>query len=185
MTLNAENRQRVLLIVAAACVGLLALDRLVVGPYAAAWRDRAERLATLSLQVERGQALLDRAEAIQQRWENLQRDSLPADRPRAEELVLRAAAGWAREARVVFTSLNPQWRDGERDSALFECRAGLSGDLQQLARFLHALETDPLPVRIEEFRLAADDDQGRRLTLNLRFSGLQLNRPANSASTTP
>lgn len=184
MKLNAEKRQRLLLVVAATCVGLLGLDRLVLGPYVTAWRDRAERLASLSLKVERGRVLLDRAEALQQRWSNLQRDSLPADRPQAEELVLRAAAGWAREAHVYFTSLNPQWREGERDSVLFECRASLSGGLEQIARFLHAMETDPLPVRIEECRLAADDEQGRRLTLNLRFTGLLLKRatPPDPAS---
>ncbi|MCP5521825.1 MAG: hypothetical protein H7A46_09795 [Verrucomicrobiales bacterium] len=185
MKLTPENRQRLLLIVAAAAVGVLTLDRLVLGPYLQAWRDRADRIATLQMQVTRGEALLDRAEALNGRWERMQSDALPVERSAAEEKVLQAAASWAREARVNFTSLTPQWRQADAGSEFFECRAALSGSLSELSRFIYALERDPVAVRVEEIQIASDDDRGRDLNLNVRFSGLTLIPPTKKAPATP
>jgi hypothetical protein len=185
MKLTAENRQRLLLIAAAAAVGVLTLDRLVLGPYLRAWSDRATRIAALQLQVTRGEALLDRADALNLRWERMQTDALPTERSAAEEKVLQSAAAWAREAGVNFTSLTPQWRQSDPDCEFFECRASLSGNLAELSRFIYAIERDPVAVRVEEVQIASDDDRGRELTLSLRFSGLSLIPPTKTADATP
>jgi len=183
MTLDPEQRQRWLVIAAAVAVGLLALDKLVLTPYARAWHDRAEAITRLDTSVTRGEALLERADFLRQRWERMQQDALPERRSTAEETVLKSSAKWARESRVIFTSLTPQWRQPEPGYEVLECRAGLGGDLGALARFLYELERDPLAVRLEELQLDADDANGHRLNLNVRFSGLRLVRPQSAALT--
>lgn len=185
MKLTPENRQRVLVLAASLAVGLLVLDRLVLGPYLAAWRDRAERITALDMQVTRGEALLDRAEGLQDRWDRMRADALPSERSSAEEKVLQSAAAWAREARVNFTSLTPQWRQPEPAYELFECRAAVNGNLSEIARFLYAIERDPTAVRVEELQIASDDDRGRQLSLSLRFSGLSLVKPNPKSATAP
>lgn len=183
MTLAPEQRQKWLAIAAGAAVGLLALDRLVLTPYFRAWHGRAEAIARYETSVTRGEALLERADLLRQRWARMQQDALPDAHPAAEDVVLKNSARWARESRMVFTSLTPQWRQPAPGYELLECRAGLSGDLGGVARFLYELERDPVAVRIEEFQLDADDDNGRKLNLNLRFSGLRLVRPQDAALT--
>lgn len=173
MNLKPEHRQRLLAIVAGAAIGLFALDSLVVKPYLEAWRDRRDRIESLDQQLVRGRALLERADALEQRWESMQRQALPADRSVAEDTVLRAAARWARESRVNFTSLTPQWRQPEPGYELLECRAGITGSLGEIARFLFELERDTVAVRVDELQLSSEDDRGRQLSANLRFSGLR------------
>jgi hypothetical protein len=180
MTLDPEQRQRWLALAAAAAVAILVLDRMVLTPYARSWRERAAEIEQLELKVSRGRSLLERADFLEQRWHRMQRDALAPRRPAAEETVLKQSAKWARESHVRFTSLTPQWRQPEPGYEVLECRAGLGGNLEAIVRFLYALERDPVAIRIEEFQLAADDEQGRRLNLNLRFSGLRLVRPQSA-----
>lgn len=185
MSLKPEERQRWLVIIAGAAVGLFLLDRVILGPYLAAWRDRSEQIAALETQVTRGEALLGRGEALEQRWELMRRQALPTDRSTAEDEVLRAAARWARESRVNFTSLTPQWRQVDPTHELFDCRASISGGLGEVARFVYELERDPIAVRLDELQVAADDDRGRELTVALRFTGLRFVATAKPESSTP
>ena len=185
MKLDPEYRTRLLLWVALGCIGLFLFDRVLLEPFAHGWRTRGEQIDRLRTRVERGQTLLDRAEALQTRWAQMEQRALPPNRSAAEDRLLKAAARWARAARVTFTSFTPQWLEPDRDRAypLLECRATLAGRLEDLVRFLYELEADDLAVKIEELQLSAQDDQGRRLSLNVRFSGLQL--LAGSSDTAP
>ncbi|MCP5516468.1 MAG: hypothetical protein H7A45_04320 [Verrucomicrobiales bacterium] len=185
MSLKPEARQRWLAIIAGAAVGIFALDRLVLQPYVNAWRERSEAIAALATQVARGEALMARGEALEQRWDRMRRTALPADRSAAEDEVLRAAARWARESRVNFTSLTPQWRAGDATHELFDCRASISGGLGEVARFIYELERDPITVQLEELQVAADDDRGRELTVALRFSGVRFVSKSAPGNSTP
>ena len=71
------------------------------------------------------------------------------------------------------TSLVPQWRDEDGYRTL-DCRATVQGSLEAVARFLLELEKDPLAVRLERTALTTRNEQGRVLTLDTRFSALQL-----------
>ncbi len=185
MSLKPEQRQRWLAIIAGAAVGIFVFDRLLLGPYLRAWRERSEQIAVVDQLVARGEALLDRADTLEQRWELMKRRALRTDRPSAEDEVLRAAARWARESRVNFTSLTPQWRQQDETFELLECRAGISGDLGEIARFVYELERDSIAVRLEELQVTSDDDQGRKLTAALKFTGLRFLAGNQLAAITP
>ncbi len=169
-----NDRRRLLMIAALGLVGLLALDRLVVAPGLRAWRAQSARLAALREDVNQGTMLADREALLRGRWAEMRDASLPLDPADAEEVVLQAIGRWARGNGVVITDLIPRWRPHPDGHQVLECRASAQGSLVSLARFLHALETDPLPIRLEQFDLAARDDRGQQLTLNARFSGLQV-----------
>jgi len=179
MSLTPENRQRVLAIAAAACVGLFVADRLLITPYFHAWQNRIERVRTARAAIERGEILLDRETAIRSAWRQMQAKALPQTRSDAENQVLKAVARWTRDSRIALTSLTPQWQDADSEYALFTCRAAANGSLESLARFLYDVETDPLAIRIEEAQITSEDERGGALTLNLRFSGLQFKASPN------
>lgn len=172
-----ENRSREtwLKIVVGAVVGLFLLDYLALSPTIAAWKKQGDRLAVLRQKVERGRQLVEREKAIRGHWDEMQRTDLNDDSSAAENDVFKALNRWARESKISFTSLTPQWRaheDAGYDT--FECRATATGDQAALGRLLYEIETDPLPARVEDCEMVTRDPQGKQLTLSLRFSFVRI-----------
>lgn len=171
-----QNRERLLLITALAAVGILAADKLILGPLGTLWSERSARITTLQQSIERGKSLLDRETTITRRWEDMQRTALAADDSLAEDAVLKAANRWGNDSDITFKSFKPQWIDYDEDYRAYDCRAFADGDLSSIARFIFNLETDPLAVRAEEIEVTSRDDTGDTLTLAIRFSGLQFKK---------
>lgn len=174
MAPNTQQRQRLLVVVALTCVGLFIADRLLFRPYIRAFGDRIERIGELRNRLERGQLLLARAQTLEERWQQMQRESLPADRSQAEGLVFSAMNRWRSTSGVTFTSLTSNWRETDKRYNLFEWRITAVGTLSQLVRFLNAVEVDPIAAKIEEAQLMAEDEQGSRLRLSATITFLQL-----------
>lgn len=170
--MNSSPRQKWLLIAAAACVGILALDRVVLTPMISSWKSRSDRINQLDKSIGNGAILLDRRDSLQQRWAQIKDEALPADPPTAENQLLIAVNGWAASARFNVTSLKPRWVDDENLGARMEVRVSGTGTLEAAARFLHAIETSELPLRLEDVELRARDEAGRDIGLDARFSGL-------------
>jgi hypothetical protein len=174
MDLRTKDRKTLLTLLAAAAVGVLALDNLVLKPYVRAWNARSEAIATLDQRITRGGALLDRADAMERKWRQMQDEALAGDRSTGESNVLRAVSGWVRGSGIALNSWTPEWKSTEPGHELFEIRLGATGDLEEIARFLFELEQDPLAVKVDDLLLAAQDERGRELSMTLRFSGLRL-----------
>jgi hypothetical protein len=154
-------------------VGILVADRLLVGPAVRHWQDQSRRIAGLREALGHGEILLERKDALRTRWATMRENALPPHTSDAEHDVLEATARWARDSRVVVTSLVPRWR-AQEDHRRLEFEAAVAGNWQQLMSFLYALERDPIAVRFEHCRISARDETGRRLAMEVRFSALQL-----------
>jgi Tfp pilus assembly protein PilN len=170
-----NKRQQALALVAIVAVALLAGDRLVVTPLIRGWKDRAARIADLKKSVNQGALLLEREQTIRQRWGTMETNTLPSNVSAAENVVLKAFDRWSQDSRISITSLKPQWKRSEDDSMTLECRAGASGSMQALTRFLFELEKDPLALKVESVEITARDNDGQQLALALQVSGLLLN----------
>lgn len=176
------DRQTMLKIAAGLVVGLLLLDRMVINPAIDYWREQSLRIAHLREQVDRGRQLTAREDHIRTRWREMVESDLPAGSSAAEDDVFRAMARWANESGIQFTNLTPQWREHEGGYQTLEVRASATGGQGNLGRLLFAMETDPLPVYLEECQITPQDAAGRQLQMNARFSFVRLNegRPALS-----
>jgi hypothetical protein len=168
-----DRRLMLLKVGAAVVVGLLVADRVVFTPLIAGWKKQGERIVELRKMVNEGRQVLSRQSAIQGRWDAMVKGDLVPDVAEAENDMVKAMARWARNSRVTFTGLNPQWRPQEGYETL-ECRASASGEQLAIARFLQELEKDPLAVRLEACEISAKDSQGRQLTLSARFSAVRI-----------
>lgn len=174
--MNPQVRQRWLLIGAAACVLLLGADKIVLTPMISAWKDRSARIKELQQSVDGGELLIDRQDTLQSRWKQIAAEALPADAPTAENEVLNAVNGWASDSRFNVTSLKPRWIEDENLGRRLEVRVSGTGNLESVSRFIYALETSNLPLRLEDVSLSARDDSGREIGLDARFSGLTSSR---------
>lgn len=173
--MQSKNRETLLKIGVGVAVGIFVLDRMVLGPAVDAWKAQGERLAEVRQKVERGRGLLEREKSIRSRWNEMQRTDLAEDHSEAENEIFKGIARWASASRVSFTNLTPQWRaheDGGYDT--FECRAQATGTQDSLGRLLYEIESDALPMRIEECELSTRDNKGQQLALALRFSAVRI-----------
>ena len=63
-----ENRQQVLLVVAATVVGLLVADKVIFGPLIAGWKERSARIVELKKNLAQGALVIQREDTIRSRW---------------------------------------------------------------------------------------------------------------------
>jgi hypothetical protein len=172
--MNIHNRQQLLAVIAITAIAFLAADRLLITPLAASWQQRSARLHDLKQAVSQGALLLEREDTIRSRWERMRSQSLPAQLSVAQDLVLKSFDRWAQESGASIGSIRPQWKTPEPGYSLLECRADASGKLENLARFLYALEKDPLALKVELLEMTSNDNNGQQITLTLQVSGLLL-----------
>jgi len=172
---NLKNRQTVLAVVAVAVVALFILDQVVFGPLLTGWRHRSENIHKLQDSIKKGQSMIDREQITRSMWNNMRKNTLPANASQAEKTVLESFDNWTRDSSVTVNSIKPQWKRGANDAySLLECRIDAAGDIGTLTKFLYAVEHSEMALRIESVELTARDADGRQLTLGLSVSGLRL-----------
>jgi hypothetical protein len=170
-----KNRQQLLIIVAGAVFGLLIADALILTPLTKSWQARSKRITELRKQVDDGEKLLKRADALKSRWEQMQKNALPNNNSAAEQQVLTAFDKWSQDARISVNSITPQWKRDRDELLTLECRVDAAGTVGTLAKFLYNVEHDPMALKIESVEVSTRDKDGQNLSLGLQVSGLVLN----------
>jgi Tfp pilus assembly protein PilO len=171
--LQIKNRQQILIAAAVAVVALFALDKIVISPLTAAWRERSKSVSELRNRVANGRSLVGRERSLRNHWAEMQTNALPANRSLAEQKVLDSFNRWAQDSRLTITSVSPQWRDQE-DYSTLQCRVEGSGNLERVTQFLHKMEKDPMALRLETVELSSRDTEGQQISLAMQVSGLVL-----------
>lgn len=169
------NRQRLLMILAGASVGLLVFDSLVLSPLTKAWQTRRAEIARLQKSVTEGRSVMERADRTRALWSEMQQQAMPADPAKAEQDLITAFDRWGRATGVELGSIKPQWKRGASNRySQIECRVDATGSLAALTRFLYEVEKSALALRVDTVEFAARDDSGSKLSLGLLVSGLRL-----------
>ena len=172
--MKTEQRLFILKIATGVVAGLFLLDRMVISPATTHWHEQSARLEELREKVQRGDQLLSREKSIRAKWADMMRANLPGEVSAAENQAFKALERWALNSRIVFTSLTPQWISHDEGYRTYECRVAGTGNQQTLARFIYELETDGIPVSLEECELTARDTHGEDVAFTARFSFLRM-----------
>jgi hypothetical protein len=181
--IDLKNRQQLLGVLAAAAIGLLLADKLVLSPLTRTWKARSAQIAELRKKIAAGQGLVQRERNLRDRWEQMRANTLPDSPSQAEQQVLKAFDTWARQSRVSLLSISPQWKHEGDDYMTLECRIEASGTLSTVSRFLYELEKDPMALRLQDVEVSSRDNDGQQLALGLQVSGLVLTpQPERAAS---
>lgn len=175
MKLDANKRQRFLIIAVVAGLALLLLDSLVFTPLTKSWAARDAEIAKLKKDVANGRGVIERGPRTQSLWAEMQTNALPKDQAQAEQDLITALDRWGRQAGIDVSSIKPQWKKGTGDRfSMLECRIDASGSITSLTRFLHEVEKSPMALRVDSIELGTRDNSGSRLNLALLVSGLRL-----------
>ncbi len=172
-----EKRQQLLIIGAAATVALLAGDSFVVEPLIKSWSERSVRIATLSQKIDRGNNLLKRQRILREDWEGMRTNTLPNDKPSAESQVSYALDGWAKESGAALAGIKPTWKNDDEHYTTVDFRVDASGNLEQVTKFLHHIETSKMALKMNSVEITAHDAAGQQLTVALELNGLRLTAP--------
>ena len=168
-------RPTLLKVVAGACAGLFALDSFVVEPALHAWSEQGERIAALQKKVDTGNKLLARETIIRDHWAEMKRANLPDDDSAAMSEAINAMARWKLASGIGLSSVtSPQQAREDSGYDDFEYRATVTGTETSIGQFLYAMETDPIPVNLQECEIATRNPKGDELTLTARFSFARL-----------
>jgi hypothetical protein len=175
MKIDVPNRQLLLIKIAAAGLGLLILNTVVISPLGDLWTGHADEIARLKTSVAEGRNLIARGPGLQQHWTEMQAAALPRDPAQAEHDVIGGFETWSRATGVDLGSVKLLWKHATTDDySLLECRLDATGTLTALSRFLFEVERSPLALRVESNELLSRDESGQRLTLSLIATGLRL-----------
>lgn len=182
--MNKQNREKILVIVAAISIGILLGDKFILQPAINTWQERSEAIADLKEKVNRGEALLDREDALRRKWNSMLEQDLTADDSVALNETLRQVDEMIQDSRIRITALQPSWQEGTDNSGLWktlQIRASAYGSLEDLTRFIHLLETSSAPLRLESVDLGVRDKNTLQLNMNVRFSAFQwIGKPSSS-----
>ena len=180
-----KNRQKFLLIVAAAALGLLVLDSVVFEPLVASWKDRSKRIDDLQNQLVQARGVIRNEAGIRRNWNGKKDNMLSASNTQAEADMLKAFDRWQRGSGITLASYRAQWRQGNDDSYMtLECHADISGSLRNITEFLYQLEREQMAIQLESMQLASRDNNGRDMTLTLQVSSVQLAAPTQQGTNT-
>jgi hypothetical protein len=157
------------------------LDWAVISPAMGLWSSQADSIDSLNKKIQRGQQLIDRQDTIRNRWDQMLKANLPSEVSAAESEAFQAIERWSSPAGISFANLTPTWDNTNPGYETFEFRASATGTQASLARFIYELETDPIPVNLDELEFTTRDDRGAILTMTARFSFLRID-PSSKGS---
>jgi hypothetical protein len=181
--METKNREKMLLIAVAVCVGLYLLNLLLISPLCASWSARQDKIKQLKDTIRDGLAMKANAQSIEDKWNSMSTNTLPPNPTLAESRLYQAFQTWATSSQVILVGQRPQAKDSEDPTySNEEWHADVTGSLPQIFAFLSSVESSPMGLKVDSVELSSRDDRGTQLALGLTVSGLILNPPTNSAS---
>ena len=184
-----NKREKLLLTIALLAVAILAGDRLVLGPLVNNWQTRATKIIELEQNVANGDELLPREKSHTKKWERYWGGNLNSTNSVAEDEVLRAIENWTGDSGILLTSVKPQWQNHEYEFLgkeiaenktysykTYDVRLVAEGTMREAVEFVHAIESDKLPLKVERLELASREKTGKLISVSVHFTGLQLGK---------
>jgi len=185
MVLN--KREKYLGIGVATAVALLLLDSLVVSPWLASWDAAQDADAAATLAIQNGRDMIERQQHLTATWQQILQRGLPASDSAAESQTLHAVADWSQAAGVALISLKSERTTQEPPFQVIGVGVSASGTMSAVTKFIWALETSPIPLRINELKLNSRKDGTDDLLLTISLSTLCMpqtqDKPAKPGAT--
>lgn len=110
----------------------------------------------------------------EEEWRTYLHDNLNSINSIAEDAVLRAIENWMDDSGILLTSIKPQWQNHEDRYKTYDVRLVAEGTMREAVEFVHAIESDELPLKIEQLELYSREKTGQLISVSVHFTGLQL-----------
>jgi len=180
-----SKRERTMLFVTLAVVGIFVLDRYALTPFLDMQdRQQVERDRVLK-EIKSARSLGLERKDLAPKWRERIEAGLKDDPAEAEGQVLHALRDWAKECGLTLTLLKPERPESKSELREVQIQALGTGNMQNVSKFLWSVQNARFPLKIKEFQLNSRTDGKNDLALQLKVSTLYLAPlpPAGSAAT--
>lgn len=175
MTLS--KRERLIFIVCAAVLGLLALDHLAISPLLASRDATSSKKAALLKENQQATSVIRQRPSNLKKWRQMS-SAMKANPSDAESQVLDAVQGWIKESGVVSKQLRPDTRAGAAaKTQAGQPRVGVlaflvegAGRMESVHKLLHKLQTAPIPLSIDKLQIDSAKPGVDELTISMTLT---------------
>lgn len=162
-----NKREKLFGIIAIVIAGALMLDSIFISPLLARLSDANKALASATEAHTDAQSLFNSEILARRKWNDMAGDTLKSDASTAEQQLLNRVRDWAGNADLALSSLKPERNEKEQTFDKVTIRATANGSMQQIGRFLFALNTSKVPVRVSDLQISSRKDGADDLMLQL------------------
>ena len=175
-----SKRERIMAIMAVAVVGLLVLNKFLIGPVTAKLQEIKTQKSQLLIELDEAQNLFRKRRVLEKQWKNVLSDGL-RNEVEAESKVGRALDEWSKESRLMLSSVKPDRVASDKGLQEMTFVVVGTGSLDAVARFLWQIETAPLPIKVKDMQLGSSNESGQSMSVQLRLSALCLGSEQKSS----
>jgi Tfp pilus assembly protein PilO len=167
-----SKRERTIVIVTSIALAALGLNWYVIDPLMAARTELDARATRLDEQKKNNATLFYREEKAYRRWAEMKNAGMMTTPGEAETQLLQSMRDWAADARVNLASLKPERLNDKGELREIIVAASVSGPMKSIARFMYAIESAKIPVRVKRFSLDRRNEKSEELALEVQVSTL-------------
>ena len=177
----ASRRERVIGLVTAGVLAVLALDRLMLSPLMERRTRLGDELAAAQSELQDADVRFTRGVRLNRDWNAMLTGGLRSDVPAAEGQALRAMEDWAAEASVKVRSMAPARVETQKHFRVSTIRASVAGSMRTLGEFLWRVQTADIPMRVSDMQITSNKEGTDDLLLQLSVSTLSVAPEATPA----
>jgi hypothetical protein len=155
-------------------VTLLLMQTYMVGPYFATQAKISADTDTVNQQLDDAKRILKKERDLKRVWAEMIAGGLKAEWSEAESQALNAAREWAQDAGVTLTNLKPLVKTQEGKFEVINFNLTCTGSMRQISKLTWALETAPIPVRVNTLLFTPHREGTDDLGLQMNISTLSL-----------
>ena len=181
-----SKRERTVATIAGVVIGALVLYEYVINPKLTEIADLEARLGAAQAEQQRALGLMDNSRRAMRQLSEMAGAGLRRTDAAAESELLNGVREWAQDARLTLSGVKRERTERERDFNKITFRANGSGGMAQIGRFLHRLQTAPIPLRVSDVTISSrkpgTDDLAITLSISTIYLAPAADRPANRAA---
>jgi len=177
------QREKYIAIGTASVLGAVLIYEAVVSPIMAQFDAIDARRADLQKKIDDASDVFSRQRNLEKIWKELQAGGLNADASQAESQTLNAIIAWAEKAGVQLSALKPERTAEQQKFQVISFNVTGSGQMPDVARLLWAMETAPIPLRVNDLDIHPLKEGTDDLTARVSVSALCL-PPQNAGGST-
>ena len=138
-----------------------------------------------------GRKLFRENKDVARLWNGMGGGKLKRDPSEAQSQIQNNIEAWAAESRLPLQSVKPERTEKEKGYMRLTMRVSGTGNMEQIGRFLHRIQTATIPARITDMTLTArkenTDDMSLLIGIATLYQPVELEKPASGGAkdTTP
>lgn len=169
-----SKREKTIGIIAGVVVAALAIDSVILTPLLERKALADDQIANARRDLDAAIKLIANDQRARENWSRMAGQTLLADAPGAEGQLLNATRSWGEASGLSITTLRPERNEREQGYQKITIRVTATGTMQQVARFLYAIQTAKIPVRVSDMQLTARKEGTDDLSVNIGLATIYL-----------